>query len=67
MCAVKNAADADNTAFVVSITHLEFAEKGEIYEKINEYKNARIKWLKAEEEKDRRLGLEERIKIFMPG
>ncbi|MCL2358424.1 MAG: SEC-C domain-containing protein [Nitrososphaerota archaeon] len=54
----------DNDAtLVVSITNLMFPEKGEIYDMINHYRKARIEWLKAEEDRDRALGLGDRIKV----
>jgi hypothetical protein len=53
----------EGEALVVSLTNLVFTEKGEIYDLINQYRQARIEWLKAEEARDPALGLGDRIKV----
>ena len=60
VCRIK-CPNAEN-ALVISVTHLRFVDAGEMYDKINEYKKARIAWLDEEERQDRRLGLPKRIK-----
>jgi len=47
----------------VSATQVNFLDEGDIYEKINEYKDARLKWLRQEEQKDKLLGRGGRINI----
>ena len=47
---------------IVSVTQLNFPDTGPIYDKINEYKKARIQWLKEDEERDRKKGRTGRIK-----
>jgi len=41
---------------VMSATSFEFRDAGEIYDKINAYRQVRIKWLREQEIKDRLLG-----------
>jgi len=40
----------------MSATSFEFRDEGEIYDKINAYRHARIKWLREQEIMDRMLG-----------
>ena len=40
----------------MSATQVRFSDEGEIYDKINEYREARIQWLRQEELKDKMLG-----------
>jgi len=47
----------------VSATQVNFMDEGEIYEKINEYKEARLKWLRQEEYIDKMLGRRGRVNI----
>ena len=48
---------------IMSATSFEFHDKGEIYNKINEYRKARIKWLREQEERDRLLGKGKQMNI----
>jgi hypothetical protein len=54
MCAVKT--PGGGRPLGLSASHLVFKDSGEIYDKINRYKEERIKWLRQEEEKDRLMG-----------
>ena len=49
-------------ALVMSATQIRFSDEGEIYDKINEYREARLQWLRQEELKDKMLGCSGRIK-----
>ena len=60
VCGIKPP-EGKNMLFM-SATNFRFTDEGAIYDKINEYKKARIKWLNEEERKDRRMGLGPRIK-----
>jgi len=60
MCDIK----LKEQVLVMSITGLNFKGNGPIDEKISEYKNARIEWLKQEEKRDMEQGLDERIKVI---
>ena len=62
MCAVELPGSED--VIIISVTQLNFADAGLIYEKINAYKKARIEWLKEEQERDRRMGVGERVKCL---
>jgi hypothetical protein len=54
MCAVKT--PGGGRPLCLSASYLVFKDNGEIYDKINRYKEERIKWLRQEEEKDRLMG-----------
>ena len=45
----------------VSATQVQFSDEGAIYDKINKYRAARIRWLQQEERKDKMLGRSGRI------
>jgi hypothetical protein len=59
MCDIRHP-QTDNV-LVMSVTGLDFKDNGPIDEKITAYANARIEWLKQEERRDFKQGLEERI------
>ena len=50
----------------MSATQVCFSDEGEIYDKINEYRKARIQWIQQEELKDKMLGRGGRIKYTIP-
>jgi hypothetical protein len=60
MCDIKHTKTGQT--LVISVTGLDFIDNGAIDGKITEYKNERIEWLKEEERRDNKLGLDERIK-----
>ena len=62
MCDIKNP-QGDNV-LIMSVTGLDFKGNGVIDEKITEYANARIEWLKQEERRDFEQGLDPRIKAL---
>lgn len=62
MCIIK--CPKTGQVLVMSVTGLDFVDNGPIDAKINEYKKARIEWLKHEERRDHELGLDERTKAF---
>jgi len=49
MCAIKR--PDDGKTIVMSATNLRFPDQGVIYDKINEYRKARIRWLQEEEQR----------------
>ena len=60
MCQIKKT-DSKNM-LLMSATNFRFPDEGAIYDKINEYKKARIEWLKEEDRKERQSNLWNRAK-----
>jgi hypothetical protein len=55
-CAIKSS--NSKNVHIMSITNFQFPDKGEIYDKINQYREARIQWLREEDMRNLSLGLE---------
>ena len=53
----------DEGIFAISATQVCFSDEGEVYDRLNEYREARLQWLRQEEMIDKKLGRGGRINV----